>query len=72
MGQKVNPHGLRVGVIRDWDSRWYPNEPLVTPTSDSIIGVVKPWEVSKRTIWTRCMDLWYSIKIAAYIISHPF
>ena len=23
MGQKVNPHGLRVGVIKDWDSRWY-------------------------------------------------
>ena len=23
MGQKVNAHGLRVGVIKDWDSRWY-------------------------------------------------
>ena len=23
MGQKVNPHGLRVGIIADWDSRWY-------------------------------------------------
>ena len=23
MGQKVNPHGLRVGVIKDWDSRWF-------------------------------------------------
>ena len=23
MGQKVNPHGLRVGIISDWDSRWY-------------------------------------------------
>ena len=23
MGQKVNPHGLRVGVIMDWDSKWY-------------------------------------------------
>ena len=22
-GQKVNPHGLRVGVIKDWDSKWY-------------------------------------------------
>ena len=26
MGQKVNPHGLRVGVIKDWDSRWYAEE----------------------------------------------
>ena len=23
MGQKVNPHGLRVGVIKDWDSHWF-------------------------------------------------
>ena len=23
MGQKIHPHGLRVGVIKDWDSRWY-------------------------------------------------
>lgn len=26
MGQKVNPHGYRVGVIKDWDSRWYANK----------------------------------------------
>ena len=26
MGQKVNPHGLRVGVIKNWDSRWYVNK----------------------------------------------
>ena len=26
MGQKVNPHGMRVGVIADWDSRWYAEE----------------------------------------------
>ncbi len=29
MGQKVNPHGLRVGVIKDWDSRWYARPELV-------------------------------------------
>ena len=23
MGQKVNPHGMRVGVINDWDSKWF-------------------------------------------------
>ena len=28
MGQKVNPHGLRVGVIKDWDSRWFVNGKL--------------------------------------------
>ncbi len=26
MGQKVNPHGLRVGVIKEWDSRWFAND----------------------------------------------
>ena len=26
MGQKVNPNGLRVGVIKDWDSKWYADE----------------------------------------------
>ena len=23
MGQKVNPHGLRIGIIKDWDTKWY-------------------------------------------------
>ena len=23
MGQKVDPHGLRIGVVKDWDSKWY-------------------------------------------------
>ena len=23
IGQKVNPHGLRVGIIKDWDTKWY-------------------------------------------------
>ena len=23
MGQKMDPHGLRVGIIKDWDSKWY-------------------------------------------------
>lgn len=30
MGQKVNPNGLRVGVIRDWDSRWYADKEYAT------------------------------------------
>ena len=28
MGQKVNPHGLRVGVIKNWDSRWFAKDNL--------------------------------------------
>lgn len=29
MGQKINPHGFRVGVIQDWDSRWFAKDELV-------------------------------------------
>ena len=25
MGQKVNPHGMRVGIIKDWQAKWYSN-----------------------------------------------
>ncbi len=32
MGQKVNPHGLRVGVIKDWDSRWFANKAVFGDT----------------------------------------
>ena len=31
MGQKVNPHGLRVGVIKDWDSKWYAEGDFADP-----------------------------------------
>ncbi|MEG1857812.1 MAG: 30S ribosomal protein S3, partial [Pseudoflavonifractor sp.] len=29
MGQKINPHGFRVGVISDWDSRWFARDDKV-------------------------------------------
>ena len=35
MGQKVNPHGLRVGVIKDWDSKWYAEGEWKITTSES-------------------------------------
>lgn len=30
MGQKVNPHGLRIGIIKDWDSVWFSEKILVS------------------------------------------
>ncbi len=33
MGQKVNPHGLRVGVIKDWDSKWIAGKKKISETS---------------------------------------
>ncbi len=32
MGQKVNPHGLRVGIIKNWDSRWFANDSVFGDT----------------------------------------
>lgn len=29
MGQKVNPHGLRVGIIKDWDSKWFADKKIL-------------------------------------------
>ena len=38
MGQKVNPHGLRVGIIKDWDSRWYAEDAF----ADNLVEDDKP------------------------------
>ena len=49
MGQKVNPHGLRVGVIKDWDSRWYAREEKV---GDLIVEDHKIREYLKKTLYS--------------------
>ncbi len=48
MGQKVNPHGLRVGVIKDWDSRWYASDEKV---GDLIVEDHKIREYLKKTLY---------------------
>ena len=47
MGQKVNPHGLRVGVIKDWDSRWYARNDKV---GDLIVEDYKVRRFLKNTL----------------------
>ena len=42
MGQKVNPHGLRVGVIKDWDSRWFAKD---SDFGDLLVGELGDTEV---------------------------
>ena len=49
MGQKVNPHGLRVGVIKDWDSRWYARADKV---GDLIVEDYKIREYLKKTLYS--------------------
>ena len=49
MGQKVNPHGLRVGVIKDWDSRWYAKNEQV---GDLLVEDFKIREYLKKTLYS--------------------
>ena len=48
MGQKVNPHGLRVGVIKNWDSRWYARDEKV---GDLIVEDYKIREYLKNLLY---------------------
>ena len=48
MGQKVNPPGLRVGVIKDWDSRWYASDEKV---GDLIVEDQKIRKYLKKTLY---------------------
>ncbi len=49
MGQKVNPHGLRVGVIKDWDSRWYVKKSEI---GDCIVEDHKLREYIKKELYS--------------------
>ncbi len=48
MGQKVSPHGLRVGIIKDWDSKWYANKKSF---SDYLIEDKKVREYIKKKLY---------------------
>ena len=41
MGQKVNPHGIRVGVIKNWDSRWFVKDEVFGDTLVSDYNIRK-------------------------------
>lgn len=48
MGQKVNPHGLRVGVIKDWDSRWFADK---STFGDTLVEDFKIREFVKKSLF---------------------
>ncbi len=48
MGQKVNPHGLRVGVIKDWDSRWFVRD---SEFGDTLVSDYKLRRYLKKTLY---------------------
>ena len=48
MGQKVNPHGMRVGVIKDWDSRWFTSKQAF---GDTLVEDYKIRKTLKRQLY---------------------
>ena len=48
MGQKVNPHGLRVGIIKDWDSKWYAKD---QDFADNLVEDYKIREFLKKKLY---------------------
>lgn len=48
MGQKVNPHGLRVGIIKDWDAKWYANK---KEFADNLVEDVKVRRFVKKELF---------------------
>ncbi|HEY9060302.1 MAG TPA: 30S ribosomal protein S3 [Pseudobacteroides sp.] len=49
MGQKVNPHGLRIGIIKDWDTKWYASD---KDFSDLLVEDVKIRKFIKAKLYT--------------------
>ena len=49
MGQKVNPHGLRVGIIKYWDSRWYAEDHMF---GDNLVEDYKIREYLKKRLYS--------------------
>ncbi len=47
MGQKVNPHGLRVGIIKDWDAKWYAEKDF----ADYLVEDVKIRKFIKKKLY---------------------
>ena len=52
MGQKVNPHGMRVGVIKDWDSRWFTSKQAF---GDTLVEDYKIRKTLKKQLYAACV-----------------
>ena len=52
MGQKVNPHGLRVGVIKDWDSKWYAEADF----ADCLVEDYQIRKFLKKKLYSSCVS----------------
>lgn len=61
MGQKVNPHGLRVGIIKDWDSKWYANNKNF---SKNLVGDFEIRKFIKKELYTAGISSVYIDRLA--------
>ncbi len=61
MGQKVNPHGLRVGIIKDWDSKWYADKKNY---SNNLVEDFKIREFVKKQLYTSGVSRVYIDRLA--------
>ena len=60
MGQKVSPHGLRVGVIKDWNSKWYAGK-------ENFAGFLAEDDAIRKTI----KKSYYGAGISKVVIERP-
>lgn len=60
MEQKVNPHGLRIGVIKDWDSKWYEEAEFADFLVEDYIGGkrlrIKDWDLHFEKISVKAQN----------------
>ena len=49
MGQKVNPNGLRLGINKDWDSKWYSNKKDFSKYLNNDVKIRKYFEKDSKT-----------------------
>lgn len=67
MGQKVNPHGLRVGVIKDWDSRWFTSK---REFGDTLVEDYKIRKVLKKQLYNAGVPKIEIERTASRVILH--
>lgn len=61
MGQKVNPHGLRVGIIKDWDSKWYAGD---KDFAQNLVGDFEIRKFLKKELYTAGISSVYIDRLA--------
>ena len=66
MGQKVNPHGLRVGIIKDWDAKWYAEKDF----ADNLVEDVKIRKFIKKRLYDAGISK-ITIERTAYTQQNP-